>query len=215
MALIVADTGGSDYKRVPAGVHIGRCCRLVDLGTQEETYEGETKLLPKLSITWELFGEDEEGNPLVQDDGKPMLIWQEFTASLGKKAKLRAALESWRGRAFTDEDLKGFDVSKLVGAYCMVNVTEKKAKSGDKTYMIVSSLTPLPAALRNAKPAPVWPNVIFDLSNPDERVFAELHEKVQERIKKSLEYSGKTPEEAAPSKGHADMSIPEEEDVPF
>ncbi len=215
MSLIVADNGGSDFKRVPAGVHIGRCCRLIDLGTQEETYEGETKLLPKLSITWELFGEDEEGNPLVQDDGKPMLIWQEFTASLGKKAKLRAALESWRGRAFTDEDLKGFDVSKLLGAYCMVNVTEKKAKTSDKTYMVVSSLTPLPAALKASKPEGVWPNLVFDLSKPDEDVFAQLHEKVQERIGKSLERSGYSPAEKAPSKGHADQSIPDDDDVPF
>lgn len=190
MTLIASDTGGGSFKLIPAGVHVGRCYRVIDLGTQEETYEGETKLLPKICIYWELHGEDDEGNPLMTDDGNAMVIWQEFTRSLGKKAKLRATLESWRGRPFSDDELKGFDVSKLLGAYCMVNITHKTSGQG-KTYANVSSLTPLPSALRNAKPEPYYENVMFDLDNFDDKVFATFHQKLQERINGSMERSGK------------------------
>lgn len=215
MALIVSDTGGSDFKRVPPGVHIGRCYRIIDLGTQEEEYQGEVKLMQKLAVYWELHGEDEQGQPLLMDNGEPMVIWQEYTKSLGQKAKLRAVLESWRGKPFTDAELKGFDVSKLLGAYCMVNVTHKVSGSG-KTYAQVSSVTPMPAALKNSKPAPVLENQIFDIDNPDERLFVTLHEKLQEKINNSMERKGGNRAQSAPSRGHAEADIPPEpEDVPF
>lgn len=204
MGLTVSDSGGGDFKRTPAGVHIGRCYRIVDLGTQEETYEGETKLMPKLAIYWELHGEDEEGKPLVNDNGEPMTIWKEYTASLGKKAKLRSDLESWRGRAFTDEEAKGFEVPKLLNAYCMVNVTHKTSQQG-KTYATVTSLTPLPAALRNAKPAAVLPSAVFDLNHPDERLFETFHDKLKEKINNSMERKGGS---KAISAGHADQRVP-------
>jgi hypothetical protein len=215
MGLTVSDTGGSDFKMIPEGVHIGRCFRIVDLGTQEETFEGETKLMQKVCIYWELHGEDEQGQPLMNDNGEPLTIWQEFTASLGKKAKLRAALESWRGKQFTEEELKGFDVSKLLGAYCMVNVTHRQSKASQRTYAQVSSLTPLPAALRNAKPAAVLPSAVFDLANPDWALFETFHDKLKERINNSIERKGKTKAQAAPSAGHADQRIPEDDEIPF
>jgi len=214
MGLTVSDNGGGDFKRVPAGVHIGRCFRIVDLGTQEETYEGESKLMQKLAIYWELHGEDEEGKPLMNDDGEPMTIWKEYTASLGKKAKLRSDLESWRGKPFTDEEAKGFDVPKLLGQYCMVNVTHKTSQAG-KTYATVTSLTPLPAALRHSKPNAVLPNAVFDLSQPNEALFETFHDKLKEKINNSLERKGKTKGDAAPSRGHAEQDIPSDEDIPF
>lgn len=208
MGFVVSDTGGGDFKQTPAGVHIGRCFKIVDLGTQVESYEGEEKLMQKVAIYWELTGEDEEGKPLMLDNGEPMVIWKEYTKSLGKKAALRAALESWRGKPFNDDELKGFDVSKLIGAYCMVNVTHKVSGQG-KTYATVSSLTPLPAALRNAKPAPMLENVLFDLDNFSEKVFSTFHAKLQEKINASIERSGKNRQDAAQSRGHADRHIPD------
>jgi len=221
MGFTVSDSGGADFKRVPPGVHVGRCFRLVDLGTQEETFEGDHKLMHKICIYWELFGEDEAGEPLVAENGEPLTIWKEFTASLGKKANLRSTLEAWRGKPFTEDEAKGFDVSKLIGAYCMLNVTEKKSQAG-KTYANISSITPLPAAMRNAKPAPVLPNVIFDLDKFDQAVFDTFHAKLQEKINASIERKGKTSADAAPSKGHAERDIPvaaeamlDPEDCPF
>ena len=38
----------------PAGAHVARCFRIVDLGTQETTFKGETKHQHQILVTWEL-----------------------------------------------------------------------------------------------------------------------------------------------------------------
>lgn len=211
MGFIASDAGGGNFKRVPSGVFIGRCYSLIDLGTQVTDGQYGMKEQHKIRLGWELFGEDEEGNPLtVEIDGKemPMTISKSYTVSLHEKANLRKELSAWRGRDFTDEEAKAFDVSKLIGAYCMVNVTT--SETNGKTYSNVAGLTPLPGALKNAKPAPVHANILFNLDNPDHEVFAGFHEKLQEAIKRSPEWAranGREPVAAKP--------IEETEEAPF
>lgn len=218
MGFIAKDSGdGGNFKRVPAGVHIGRCYSLIDLGTQLSSGQYGEKMQHKIRIGWELFGEDEQGQPLtINMDGKemPLTISKSYTVSLHEKAGLRKDLAAWRGRDFTDEEAKAFDVSKLLGAYCMVNVTT--SESNGKTYSNVSGLTPIPAALKNSKPAPVHEHVMFDLDEPDMKVFATFHEKLQEAIKKSPEWqaangSASRREVGAASSGFDDFS----DDPPF
>jgi hypothetical protein len=190
MAFVASDSGGGNFKRVPPGAYIGRCYSLVDLGTQLTSGQFGEKLQHKIRIGWELFGEDEQGEPLTVDvDGKmmPLTITKRYTVSLHEKAGLRRDLAAWRGKDFTDEEAKGFDVAKLIGAYCMVNATQ--SETNGKTYTNVAGLTPLPGALRNAKPAAVHDNVIFDLDKPDMEVFSTFHEKLQEAIKKTPEWA--------------------------
>jgi hypothetical protein len=215
MAFIASDSGGGNFKRVPAGAYIGRCYSLIDLGTQLSSGQFGDKLQHKIRIGWELFGEDENGEPLTVDvDGKtmPMTISKSYTVSLHEKAGLRKDLAAWRGRDFTDEEAKGFDVSKLIGAYCMVNVTT--SETNGKTYSNVAGLTPLPGALKNSKPAPVHEHVVFDLDKPDMAVFNSFHEKLQNAIKASPEWArhGKqVPQPAAAGSGFENM----DEEIPF
>ena len=218
MGFIASDNGGGNFKRVPQGVHIGRCYSLIDLGTQLTSGQFGEKLQHKIRVGWELFGEDENGQPLTVDvEGKemPLTISKSYTLSLHEKAGLRRDLAAWRGKDFTDEEAKGFDVSKLVGAYCMVNVTT--SETNGKTYSNVAGLTPMPAALKNSKPAPVHAHVIFTLDAPDMNVFNGFHEKLQEAIKKSPEWaqhvranSGATSSDGGGS-GFDDMP----DDIPF
>lgn len=210
MGFIASDAGnGGNFKRVPAGVHIGRCYSLIDLGTQTTNGQYGEKQQHKIRVGWELFGEDENGQPLtVEVDGveMPMTISKNYTVSLHEKAGLRKDLAAWRGRDFTEEEAKAFDVSKLIGAYCMVNVTT--SENNGKTYSNVGGLTPLPAALKNAKPNAVHPNIIFNLDEPDMALFATFHEKLQDAIKASPEFK-----KAA---GHAPASDwDEEQQIPF
>lgn len=193
MSFIASDSGGGNFKRVPPGAYIGRCYSLVDLGTQLTTGQFGDKMQHKMRIGWELFGEDENGEPLtIEVDGKtmPLTITKGYTVSLHEKASLRRDLAAWRGKDFTDEEAKGFDVQKLIGAYCMVNVTT--SETNGKTYSNVAGLTPLPGALKNAKPAPVHAPVIFNLDQPDMEVFGAFHEKLQDAIKRSPEFAKAT-----------------------
>lgn len=190
MGFIAKDSGGGNFKRVPSGVHIGRCFSLVDLGTQETSGQYGTKLQHKIRIGWELFGEDDQGHPLTVDvDGKtmPMTISKSYTVSLHEKSALRKDLAAWRGKDFTEDEAKAFDVSKLLGAYCMVNVTT--SETNGKTYSNVAGLTPLPSALKASKPAGVHEFVVFNLDTPDMDVFATFHDKLQEAIKRSPEWA--------------------------
>ena len=214
MAFIATDSGGGNFKRVPPGAYIGRCYSLIDLGTQLSSGQYGEKMQHKLRIGWELFGEDENGNPLTVDvDGveMPMTISKSYTVSLHEKAGLRKDLAAWRGKDFSEDEAKGFDVQKLVGAYCMVNVTT--SETNGKTYSNVAGLTPLPGALKNAKPAPVHEPVVFDLDAPDMAVFNSFHEKLQDAIKRSPEWAKHTkqPHQQTATAGdfdEADIEIP-------
>lgn len=191
MGFIATDSGGGgSFKRVPQGVFIARCYSLIDLGTQHTTGQYGDKYQHKVKVSWELFGDDENGIPLtIAVDGKemPLTISKSYTMSLHEKSGLRRDLSAWRGRDFTDEELQAFDITKLLGVYCMVNVTE--STTNGKTYSNVAGITPLPSALKNAKPEPVHGNVKFNLDEPDMAVFATFHEKLQEAIKKSPEWA--------------------------
>ena len=210
MGFIASDAGGGNFKRVPSGVHIGRCYSIIDLGTQVTDGQFGLKEQHKIRIGWELFGEDDDGQPLTVDvDGKemPMTISKSYTVSLHEKANLRKELAAWRGRDFTEEEAKAFDVSKLVGAYCMVNVTT--SESNGKTYSNVAGLTPLPGALKNAKPQPVHDNIIFNLDDPDRALLETFHEKLRDAIKRSPEWA------KANGKAPVSNAIQEDEEAPF
>lgn len=213
MGFVAKDSGdGGNFKRVPSGVYIGRCYSLIDLGTQHTSGQYGEKEQHKIRIGWELFGEDEDGNDLtIEIDGKtmPMTISKSYTLSLHEKANLRKDLSAWRGKDFTDEEAAAFDVSKLVGAYCMVNVTT--SENNGKTYSNVAGLTPLPGALKNAKPAGVHEPVLFNLDEPDMDVFDSFHEKLQDYIRKSPEFAASRGDAYIPPGAQAE----EEEDLAF
>lgn len=213
MAFIATDSGGGNFKKVPPGAYIGRCFSLIDLGTQFTDGQFGPKSQHKIKIGFELFGEDDNGVPLTIDiEGKemPLTISKSYTVSLGDKANLRKDLAAWRGKDFTDEEAKAFDVSKLLGAYAMVNVTT--SETNGKTYTNIAGLTPIPGALKNAKPAPVHANVIFDLDKPDMKVFEAFHEKLQEAIKKSPEWVQATGGKHRAAQQEEDLSG---EEIPF
>ena len=132
---IMASAGGDGkvFEAAPAGVHQAVCVDVVDLGILDVTWQGVTKKQRKVNVAWQL-NED-------RDDGKPYLVFKRYTLSLHEKAGLRKDLESWRGKKFTDEEGRGFDVEKLIGVNCLLNVTHNHV--GDRTYANVVSIMPL------------------------------------------------------------------------
>ncbi|GAB6048458.1 hypothetical protein JCM19379_22870 [Methyloparacoccus murrellii] len=176
MGLSVSDSGGS-FELPPAGVHVARCYRLIDLGTQTSNWQGKETRQPKISLAWELLGDERTS------DGRPFSITRRLTASLGEKATLRALLKSWRGRDFTAEELKRFDLKTVVGVYGLANVVHE-TRDGN-TYANLASLMPLPKGM--PKPEAVNGIQVFDLSNPDNNVWEQLSQKMQETILESPE----------------------------
>lgn len=147
MALIVSDTGGGgDFTPAPEGTHFGVCDMVVDLGKQKTSYQGVESIKHQIYIRWQIPAEriewtDGDG---VKHEG-PVVIGKTYTASLGEKANLRKDLQSWRGRAFTEEELKGFDISRLLRVGATISIVHNH-KDG-KTYANIGAIGALPKGM--------------------------------------------------------------------
>ena len=150
MPIIAKDTGGEDYENAPTGNQLAVCAFVEDIGTHRGEYQGVPNERHQIVICWELA----ETMTTGEYAGRPFMLSKFYTLSLAKKANLRQDLESWRGKAFTDEELKGFDVEKLKGVNCLLNVIEEKGRS-----KIASISPPIkgmdPLAVTNTEP-PAW-----------------------------------------------------------
>lgn len=179
MGLIAKDSGGN-FEPAPAGNHIARCYSLIDIGMQHGEYQGKPTAREQIIIGWELPEEimpHEDGQ-----QGDPFTVSEFFTNTLSEKGKLRPILESWRGRAFTDAELDGFDLTTIVGVPCMVNVVHKP-KSGGGVRATVTSVTPLPKSMKC--PPAMRPKVIFDCDNPDMELFNSFGDGMKKLIERS------------------------------
>lgn len=220
MSFIVENTStGGDFTPVPAGLHLARCYRIVDLGTQQSEYMGETKHQRKIMLGWELHGKDDEGNELVTSRGDPLAIFKNYTLSWNEKATLRNDLQGWRNKPFTEEEMRRFDISTILGAWCMLNVIERPGKNG-KMYSNVGSIAPVPSVVKQAGlPPAVNPNQLFRLAEPNYELFDTFGKGLKEKIQASPEWQAlqgkKSAQKAdkAPSSGFDDME--DDLDLPF
>lgn len=217
MSLIVEDSGGN-FEKCPSGMHLARCYRIIDLGTQKSEYMGQTKYLHKVMLGWEIHGMNDDGTPIKMQDGRPFSIFKNYTMSWSEKANLRLDLQSWRGKPFTQEELRRFDLKNVLGAFCMVNVIERPAKEGNKMYTNVSGVTPVPAMIKqNGLPDAVNKNELFSISDPDMEMFNGFSDNLKLKISSSPEWQkkhGKTPA-PTPQGAPAKPVFDEDDDMPF
>jgi hypothetical protein len=186
---IAKESGLGDFKKVPEGVHIAICDMVVDLGMQRTKWQDEEKVSHKIYIRWQIPSERVE----YEVDGKkkegPMVIGSFFTLSLNRKSALRPILESWRGRAFTADELKGFDVAAVLGVACQLQVIHNVV--GDKTYANVRGVMPLPRGME--KPFPEGDLVGFEATSPTsvlDRLPKWLREKITSQVVPSIPTDG-------------------------
>lgn len=177
----------SSFKPVPPGSHLARCYRIIDFGTQKTEFAGQIKFLHKGMFQFEVYGEDEDGNPLVTEKGEPMSISKNYTMSLGEKTALTADLESWRGKAFTGDERNRFNLKNVIGQWCLITVTKTEGRDG-KEYSNIVSISPVPAAMKASKPEPKTEARIFDLSDPDMSLYETFSDRIKEKIQLSPEW---------------------------
>lgn len=185
---------------------------MLHIGTVQELYMGETKVLNKVRIGWEL---PTELRVFKEENGEqPLVISKEFTLSMHEKSNLRKVLASWRGQDFTVKEAEGFDITKLIGAPCMLNLIHKPSKDGTKHYEEIASITPVPRGM--AMPAQVNSNSVWDYANPDWDLFNKLPDFIKEKIKGSLEYVAlTTPEYGQQHQQHQNDGNFPPDDLPF
>jgi hypothetical protein len=213
--LTAKDSGGGTYKPAPPGTFLARCYRLIDLGTQRVEFSGEVKLQMKLQLGWELHGEDDAGNPLIDDETMPLTIGKRFTNSLHKKASLRRDLEAWRGRAFSDEELRGFDLRNLLDKWALITVIHSERDG--KTFANVASITAVPGAMRKSLPKGIHDLEAFDITAPDMKLFEAFHQKLRETIEAATEWAdrGKSQKHPGAVEDLPADAMEIEEEIPF
>lgn len=101
----------SPLEPCPEGRHPLICVDVVPVEPEEQTYDGVTKLYEKIVVVFQVFPESGERD----SKGALFQVERKFTKSLAPQAALRLALEKWRGRDFTPEELKSVSLAKLRG----------------------------------------------------------------------------------------------------
>ena len=212
MIIAKQTSSGSDFKLPPAGSFLARLYRIIDIGTQTTEWMGKKKMQRKIIAMFELHGEDNDGQPLQTAEGKPLIVSKRYTLSLDEKATLRKDLEAWRGKAFTQEELDGFNLEVLLGKCCMVSITHSTYDG--KEYANIAGISQVPAALKKlGEPVGVNELMIFTLDPFDQDKFNKLSEGMQGVIKKSAEYRN-TFEPNAPAVSSAPSELMDD-DIPF
>ncbi len=175
MPSTVSSKGESSFELIPPGTHYAVCTRVLNLGNQVTKFGSNPKHfigfdVPSVRVEWEKDGVKNEG---------PGFIGGRYTSSLSPKAILRQLLESWRGRAFTEEELKSFDLFNLLGVSAMISVTHTE----DGKYANISAIMGMPPG--SAKIVAESEILGYDPSDPkSNEVFAKLPEGFQKTILK-------------------------------
>ena len=131
---IIAKNSGTDFTPAPEGLWPAVCIDVVDKGmvaSKNPAYPPRHMI----QIRWVLDAEP------ALESGLPHMAVRSFGLSLGEKSHLRPFLEAWRGKKFTDQELAGFDVEKLIGANCQLQIIHNLYQG--KTYGNVQSVVSL------------------------------------------------------------------------
>lgn len=177
MSLIAKEPEGSNIEPLAEGVYIGTCYLLADIGEQyNKKYDNWAS---KIVIGWEINGE----TITIDGQEEPRTISSFYSLSLHEKSSLRKDLECWRGKKFTPEELSGFDLRKIVGTACQLQIGHNVNAEG-KTRAVVKAIMALPRGFQHD---PATQRIIFDMDTDRDQL--EMMPKfVQNMVEKSKEY---------------------------
>lgn len=135
-----------DYEPLEPGNYPARCFRIIDLGTQEENSpKFGKKEVRKIRIDFEI-----ESVPIeINGEEKPSYASLRVTLSMSEKATLRKIMNSWHGKTLTDKEAEDFDVFSVLGKAGYLSITHNQ--SGDKVFVNIDSIKPIPKERKNAK----------------------------------------------------------------
>ncbi len=129
---------GTERANHPAGAFVGRCVDVIDLQHTVDQFPGQPAYLVQKVVL--VFAAEE-----FDEKGQLITVHREYTLSGGKKAALRRHLESWRGKPYTDDEIKqkGIPLDKLAAVPVTFNVIHKTSAKGN-VYAYIDTLSPVP-----------------------------------------------------------------------
>lgn len=139
-----AQQQGEGFPIPTAGTHPAVLAAIVDLGTHEDADRKTGRKYEKRRVyfCWEVEDADAAGGPRF-------FVATDYTLSFGERAKLRALVENWSGKKFSEGE--EFDISKLLGKPCFLQIVHKTASTGREVAQIVGA-SKLPKGVQAIKP---------------------------------------------------------------
>jgi hypothetical protein len=119
-------------------------------------------------------------------------------------------LESWRGKPFSAEEQRRFELKNILDQWCMINVQHKPRQKGG-VFANIIGVTPVPRVVKQSGlPKGFNPCAIFVVSNPDMELFETFSDYLKQTIQASPEWRSKGAKTAPNETGFDDF-----EDAPF
>lgn len=191
--------------RLTAGNYVAICNAVIDLGMQpgRGRYPApKQEVLLNFELPTETY--EYEGKTIVRN------IHRRFTASMSTKANLRKFIAAWFGKPFdNDAAAEDFDLQKLLGRRCLLNVTTREASG--KTYTNIESATPVPKGMDSKQPQ-TYASWYYNLEAPDHATYGKFPEWLQKVISGRVQTGAV--QGPATSKDLVD-DMPADDDIPF
>ena len=181
---IIAKEDSFERELMPEATHDAICCWVIDLGHRDITFRDKVKNLWQVRLVFEVPG---QRIVLERDDKEvdlPRVIGQDYTVSLDSRSNLRHHLDSWRGKRFSETDLKGFDLVQLVSVPCALQIMHETSAKG-KTFEKINNILPATEAGKQLK---VEGNEIYFSLMDNMDIPEALPEWLVEKIKASDEW---------------------------
>lgn len=179
MTEIIVPFSHQEYAVAPEGTQPALCYGVLLLGTLPSKF-GPKK---RIRLMFELHGDER------MPDGRPFAVFQDFTFSSNEKSLLRIFIEAWRGRQYTNGELKqlnGLPVSKLIGQLALVCVSHTPNQDGEGVWVNIKTIMKPPKGMET--PVMVNEPLIYSVDDHDQAAFDRLYPKLQERIKSTPEW---------------------------
>lgn len=182
---IYAEKPDTDFQQVEPGTYVARCYSMIEIGTVETEFNGEKKKSKKVNITWEL---PTEMAVFHEEKGlEPFVVSKTYTLSMHEKSALRKDLESWRGKGYTEDEAKRFDITKLLGQPCILSVIHQPGKADPtRNYVVISSISKLMKG--QDCPQQINPTRLLCYDDFNWEVFDNLSDYMKDKIRSSEEF---------------------------
>ena len=178
MSMIARNSGGIEIPKLEGGVYTAVSSAMIDIGLQ--TNDRFDKTQRKFMMMWTILNEQIEINGEMQD----RVISKEYTFSLHEKSTLRKDLQAWRGKAFTDEELSGFDLLNVLNKPCQLQIILEE-KNGNK-YNNIAGIMSLP---KGTSVQGIEDAYYFDIETESTWIhYKNIPNWIREKIKKANNY---------------------------
>lgn len=178
MEFIAKSEGNTSIPKLENGVYTAISSMMIDIGAQKSVLDNNIKR--KFIMVWNVVGEFIE----VNKKKLPRVMSKEYTLSLNEKSNLRKDLQAWRGQAFTEEELQGFDILNVMNKPCQLQIINEE-KNG-KTYNNISAIMAMPKGMTVSTLDKI---TIFITNNAETwQNWEKIPKWIQDKIKKSEGY---------------------------